>query len=246
VEVEPVSIERLLRLGKGGRQERRKTPRVSCRLQCTLRRGRRSVRARVLDVSEGGLCLLSPVQLQPKQSVLVQIDVPRRGMVEVEAVAWHVRQVKSGRAHKQAWSIGMMITKADPGFASLLPDGSCLDFGSEDDLSAKLAAMAPPGPLGLPGAAAGEEAVLDEDSLSSEQLAELDVDLLSKDEIEMLCAKPTASPDDTLRMFRVRVKAKVGPRTRALTFGAVSAEEAEALARSELDESWNVIEVVPA
>lgn len=242
-----MSIDRFLHLGKGSRGERRSSPRVNCRLQCTLRRGRRAVRARVLDVSEGGLCLLSPAELRPKQNVLIVIDVPRKGPVEVEAVAWHVRQVKSGRAHKRAWSIGMMITKAGPGFAALLPDGASADLGLEDDLSAKLAAMPVTRSAGATAAPAHEDAVLDEDSLSAEELAELDTELLTRDQIEMLCARSDASPDDTLKLFRVRVKAKVGPRTRSLTLGAVSLSEAESLARQEFDdEMWHVIEVVPA
>ena len=200
------------------------------------------MRARVLDVSEGGLCLLSPVRLQPKQSVVVEIDVPRRGPVEVEAVAWHVRQVKSGREHRQAWSIGMMITSVGPGFETLLPEGATTDFAVEDQVSAKLAEMR----CSSGDASEREGDVLEEDSLSAEELAELDTELLTREQIEMLCAKPDASPGDTLRLFRVRVKAKNGPRTRALTLGALSAEEAESLAQEELDGSWQVIEVSPA
>lgn len=255
-----MSLDRLLRFGRGGRRERRKSPRIHCRLQCTLRKGRRSVRARVLDVSEGGLCLLSPVSLQARQPVTIVIDVPRRGPVEVEAVAWHVRAVKSGREHRQAWSIGMMITKAGTGFASLLPEGTSLDAGADEELAEKLGALtwsrerrarlrdlAPPGPaatgaIGLPGAS---DDALEEDALDEAELRELEGDFLTPDPVELLCAKPDASPDHTLRLFRVRVKAKSGPRTRALTLGAVSLDEAYALACSELDDAWQVLEVSP-
>ena len=93
-----MSIARLLRKAIGTAQpERRKDPRVRCRLNCTVRKGRKRFPARVLDVSEGGLCLLSPVALRRKQSVVIQIEVPPRGPVEVEAVTWHTRPVKSGR-----------------------------------------------------------------------------------------------------------------------------------------------------
>lgn len=237
-------VARLLGIA-GAREERRRSPRIHCRIRCTLRRGRRWLPARVLDVSEGGLCLLSPVRLQPRQTVQLRIDVPHRGPVEVEAVAWHVRRVKSGRAHRKAWSIGMIIEKAGEGFEVLLPDSPPTPAtGAPDDLSEKLAA------LGAAPAAQPEpaEAVLEEDALSAEELDAIDVDLLSPAELASLStpdadtAADAAAPG-TLRIYRVRVKARRGPRTRTLTVGALSATEAEALAASELDDAWEILEV---
>ena len=59
-----MSIRRLLRKAIGSQQlEQRKEPRVRLRLNCTVRKKRKRFPARVLDVSEGGLCLLSPCNL---------------------------------------------------------------------------------------------------------------------------------------------------------------------------------------
>jgi hypothetical protein len=209
-----VSIGRLLRNGRGG-SERRKSPRTRCRLHCTLRLGRRQIRARVLDVSEGGLCLLSPVALRPKQEVTLQIDVPPHGPVTVEAVAWHVRKLKTAPA--STFSVGMMISKAGEGFRALLPGGDGRAVGGEQvaEALAQIAAQAPQ-----------PDGELQEDA---------DLGLGEQD----------ALPETGLEVFRVRVKATQGPRTRTLTLSAGSAVEAEALARADLDDTWQILEVVP-
>jgi hypothetical protein len=217
-----MSIGRLLRgAGRGGAEERRRSPRTRCRLRCTLRVGRQRVRARVLDVSEGGLCLLSPVALRAKQAVTLQVDVPPHGPVTVEAVAWHVRKLKSGTA--PSFSIGMMISKAGEGFRALLPGVDARDTGSED-VAATLAEMASRHAcMPAPGAE------------QLELLGDADLGLDDDEGLE----------ETGLDLFRVRVKAKRGPRTRTLTLSAASAVEAESLARTDLDDTWQILEVVP-
>lgn len=199
-----------------------------------------------MDVSEGGLCLLSPIRLETKQRVLLRLDVPRHGNVEIEAVAWHVRQVKSSRADRRAWSIGMMITKAGEGFRFLLPADAGDDIEFEDQSVAEALADMPQ----QAGASALDplelDSTLEEDLLSAEELENLDLELLSPEELQSFGTAATPESNDGVRVFRVRVKAKTGPRTRCLTFGALSATEAETLARSELDESWIILEVAPA
>lgn len=238
-----MGVERLLQgLAGGGREERRKSERVRCRLHCSLKRGRRWLRARVLDVSENGLCLLSPIELQVRQAVVVRIEVPGHGPVEVEATAWHKRRVKAGSGGKKAWSVGMMITRADEGFRCLLP-------GAESDPEAqaraeaealrtlhtprprRARAAAPPAPpeaseietepLGLPGDA-------------------VEIDLLADEDTAPDGSEPTGL---SLHLFRVRVKSVGGPRTRSLTLGASSADEAAALARADLEGEWAVLDV---
>jgi hypothetical protein len=174
------------------------------------------IRARVLDVSEGGLCLLSPVALRAKQEVTLEIDVPPRGPVRVEAVAWHVRKLKSATA--SSYSIGMMISKAGEGFRALLPGGDARAADSEEVVAA-LAGMASRGAEAPADAPAGDA----------------DLDLGEDDSL----------PEAGLEPFRVRVKATHGPRTRTLTLSAASAVEAEALARADLEGDWQILEVVP-
>ncbi len=229
-----MSVGRILRAAVGAPSERRKSPRIRCRLQCALVKGRRRIHARVLDVSEGGLCVLSPIALKPQQSVLLQIDVPPHGPVDVEAVAWHVRRVKSGASRGKAWwSVGMTITKAGEGFQSLLPGGTETDLDSSRELVSKLAATSSkPQPLDSP-------------EIVGSAVSEIDDDLDIDHDLDLELETDDAASAGSLAMFRVRIKSTSGPRTRTLTLSAVSQVEAESLARADLDESWVILEALP-
>lgn len=214
-------------------ENRRKSPRVRCRLNCSLQLRRRRIPARVLDVSEGGLCVLSPVKLEAKQTVRLQIDVPPRGPVEVEAIAWNVRPVKGGR--KKTWSIGMMVKSAGDGFEALLP---------------KRSPNALPDVPGDETAASGDAAfddealVVESEGLSAEwEQSAAEWDQLFAEAEEMFAS---AEESGQLQMFRVRVKATNGPRTRTLTLSAASESDAMEQAAADLEGSWKILEVVPA
>ena len=166
---------------------------MKCRLHCSYEVGRTPIRARVLDVSEGGLCLLSPIALQREQTYVLRIDVPPTLTVVVEATAWHVRRVESQATGRNFWCVGMMLVKADDGYLRLLPEA--------------------PERVELPGDG-GEGA--DEEG--------------EEDSVE-------------LSTFRVRVRARVGPRSRVLTLSAVSEAQARELAVADLDGDWIVVEV---
>ncbi len=99
--------------------ERRKSPRARCRLHCRIRRGRDRIRARVLDISEGGLCLLSPVELKKGQSLEIEIDVPGQGASNIHAEVWHVRRTKSRSTRRWTWSAGMILEKSDDTYPRL-------------------------------------------------------------------------------------------------------------------------------
>ena len=195
----------------------------------------------MLDVSEEGLCILSPVPLKPKQPVLVVIDVPLVGPVEAEAVAWHTRRVKSSRRGVKAWSIGMMIVKVGEGFQTLLPGEN---MGEVRDPLAGLHSSLREPPQAASQALSDTE--LEEDFLSAAELDDVDLELMSAAELDDLLPEPEQTGDGSLQMFRVRVKATRGPRTRMLTLGAVSAAEAETLASADLGDDWSIIEVLPA
>ena len=93
--------------------EKRHSLRTRCRLHCRILRGRDRIRARVLDVSQGGLCVLSPVELQKGESLASEIDVPGHGTVNVQASVWHVRSTISKATRRKSWSAGLILTKSD-------------------------------------------------------------------------------------------------------------------------------------
>lgn len=116
--------------------ERRKSPRTRCRLGCQIRRGRDRIRARVLDVSENGLCVISPVELKKGQYLHVVIDVPNHGPAEIQARVWHVRRGKKPSTGRRVWSAGMILIESDDTYSQLLSPSE-LNSPSEGDLNDK-------------------------------------------------------------------------------------------------------------
>lgn len=174
-------------------EERRQSPRIKCRIRCRIQRERDHRSGCLLDVSEGGLCVLSPDPVSQHESLKLHIEVPDLGRISVHAIAWHVRRVRGATSGKKAWSVGAVLAKADPGYHSLLQDAV------------------------LSGASTGNEA-----------------------------ATIGGIRADELQVFKVRVKKKLGPRTRLLSLTAKDAEEAERLATKDLDESWVIVDVKAA
>ena len=118
--------------------ERRQTERAPCRLRCRIARGREQIPSRIVDVSEGGLCLVLPVWLKPKQNYEISIDVPGTGLSRVHAEIWHIRREESQTSSGRVWVAGAILVDSDEAFAKLLtatgvlsndtdPEGDSLD-----------------------------------------------------------------------------------------------------------------------
>ena len=99
-------------------------PRTRCRLPCIIRAGRGRVRARVLDVSSGGLCFVAPVCFRPHVRVHVEIVVPRRGPVAVEGDVRHRRPFRQPSSGRRGWATGLAIATAGPEFLALTSPGA--------------------------------------------------------------------------------------------------------------------------
>ena len=183
-------------------------------------------------MSEGGLCLLSPVVLEAKEHVVIHIDVPPQGPVEVEAVAWHVRRVRSGNSRRKGFSIGMMLLRAGEGFQALL--------GNEHQTDPSAQQQAPQA-----------DDFLQELSLESEKLSpewdqwSSEWDELFEESEKLLAASQTVLSEADLRVFRVRVKTTTGPRTRTFTLNATCEDDAVATVRRELGDDWKILELTP-
>ena len=204
--------------------ERRKSPRASCRLQARVLKGRERVRSRVVDVSESGLCLISPVWMKPRQEVEIEIDVPKMGVSKVRAEIWHIRREQSRITNNKVWIAGVMVVDADPGYDRLL----------------QAAGVAPDPALETDGLGAAEGAAFSSVIGSAPEAAAPK----PADESETGAATaPSASEAAEHRVFRIRCKARGGPRSRVLTLAAESVEHAERLATRDLGETWTVLEV---
>ncbi len=94
------------------------------------------VRARVLDVCEGGLCVVAPVRFQHKMTVQIEIEHPRHGPIEVEAVVWHVRPFRQPSSGRDGWAVGLVLSKGGPDFQTLASPGAMWEKSAEDALEA--------------------------------------------------------------------------------------------------------------
>jgi hypothetical protein len=112
--------------------ERRQTERAPCRLRCRIARGREQIPSRIVDVSEGGLCLVLPLWLKPKQNYEISIDVPGTGLSRVHAEIWHIRREESQTSSGRVWVAGAILVDSDEAFAKLLTATGVLsnDIGS--------------------------------------------------------------------------------------------------------------------
>ena len=125
--------------------ERRQTKRAPCRLRCRVTRGKEQVASRIVDVSEGGLCLILPVWLKPKQPYDISIDVPGTGLSRVQVEIWHIRREESKNAKSRVWIGGAMILASDDAYSKLLTATGVLSRGVD---SAEEAASSTPKPSG--------------------------------------------------------------------------------------------------
>jgi hypothetical protein len=96
---------------------------MRCRLPCTVKRGRKRIRARVLDVSEGGLCIVAPVRFRNRATIQIVIEDPRHGPVEIEGVVWHDRPFKQPSSGRKGFATGLVLAKGGLEFRALANPG---------------------------------------------------------------------------------------------------------------------------
>lgn len=177
--------------------ERRNSPRARCRFSCDLTRLHDRASGTVLDVSEGGLSVYTQLEVDQGDPLLVLMNVPKVGKIELETIIWHIRPARQRNSGEPCYLLGLMLYKAPDAYFELVPD-SMPDEQHESDRVLEPQA----GPL-----------------LDSE------------------------TDTQGLTLFRIRIKARSGPRTRVLSLGAESENEARAHAMSELNNEWEVREV---
>ncbi|MFO0690682.1 MAG: PilZ domain-containing protein [Myxococcota bacterium] len=237
-------------------RDRRRTPRVSCRLGGRVTRGRERIRVRIIDVSEGGLCLLAPVWLDPKQPVEVEIEVPGRATAKIRAEIWHIRREKSRLGAQKVWIAGAILRDGDAAYAQLLQAVGLTKAGAGPTAATAAPSMAPtkqPSTPSRPTTSTTTPATANANATSisgSGSTSNARASVSTAPAAPAAPAAPTASTDPTadiesieLRVFRLHCKAKGVPRTRVLTLAAESEEEARKLAEADLGRDWDLLEV---
>jgi hypothetical protein len=107
--------------------ERRKSSRVRCQYPCEILRPKQGGQGTILDLSQGGLCLRSQVELDAGEQLLLRIPVAGEPL-EVEAMVWHSRRVKRRDTGQVSWLVGLMLVRAPDAYLELLPAA-----GAEDE-----------------------------------------------------------------------------------------------------------------
>lgn len=187
--------------------ERRKSPRIKCRFPCEIQGSGNSAAGTVLDLSEGGLSVLTALRADQGESLSIRFEAPGGEAIEVEALLWHSRRVRDRATGKTIWALGLMISSACEAYFRLAPQTGA--------------------PRPEPVRSSGEG-----DAGESDQSGEFDES-----------SEADQPSGEELAEFRIRVKQIGGPRTRILTLGARSDEEAGTLAATHLGDDWEVLEI---
>ena len=199
--------------------ERRRRPRATCRLHCRINRGKKRILARIVDISEEGLCLYSPIRLESKSAIEIAIDVPAFSDSVVRGEVWHVRQQKIRSSARKVWVIGVVLDHSDDAYLRLLTGAG---------LTPDRQPTTPPAPTRTARPSPPPAATLPPRRRASRPIEGRELDELDP------------------QVYRVRVQALTGPRTRLLTLTARSKVDAERLAARDLDPDWRVIDVYAA
>jgi len=90
--------------------EKRRSLRVRCRLDCTLRHGGGRASGTVRDLSAGGLAVHTDLEVNEGQSLRVSVTAPGGEPVEVDALVWHAHRVRSRQTGETGWLLGLVVS----------------------------------------------------------------------------------------------------------------------------------------
>lgn len=207
-------------------QDRRREPRTACRIGCRVHYRKETVPARIVDVSESGLGLVSKTWFTTRSQIEITLDLPNREHAQVRGQVWHARRATVKRTGTKIWVVGIILEESDDSYRDLLAEASVLADANATTRVGSDAAT----PAGTDAAArsgSARDASGARPGVTGRGAASAD----------------PALDDAGLPAFRIRVKARSGPRTRMLTLNASSVDEARALADRDLAREWSVLEV---
>lgn len=216
-------------------REKRRSPRIRCRIPCEVRWSGGTSKATVRDVSQGGLSLQSSIDPAEGESMSVELRLKHGRKVAVEGLVWHRHRVRA-RDGATSTLLGIVVSNPPEPFLELSRQGP-----------------SPAAAVPDPGDTARTLAV--EPEPEAAPVAEPEAVPVAEPEAAPV-AEPERDPGDTLdpdatippvpepgRRFQVRVKQEASPRSRVLSIEADSADEAAALALERAGSGWAAIEV---
>lgn len=193
--------------------ERRKDPRIPCRIPCELLLRSGSERATVYDLSLGGLGVQGASKtLSQGDTCRVRLRPSGRSSIEIHAMVWHERMARKGG---QLSILGLVLTEPSKEFFELVEtlhkESSTPKTSIAERAAAAKKAEQKAKPAATKKAPAGE-----------------------------LAATPKIKK---LEQFAVRVTQTTGSRTCRIVVAAESRKLAKETALAEVGEGWSILEV---
>jgi len=91
-------------------EDQRRSPRVRCRLQCTLQWSGGHGAGTVRNVSAGGLAVQTEVDASEGETVRVRVSPLTGAPVEVGALVWHAHCVRARRTGRHGFLLGLVVS----------------------------------------------------------------------------------------------------------------------------------------
>ena len=206
--------------------------RVQCKLPCELVLSKtRRVPGRVVTLSEGGLAVVTGVELDQGESVRIVIDPKGARPILVSAIVWNDTRPTTKQKGSVLRRLGCVVSTPSDSFAALLERM----LPEKVEAASRVVARDHTDTTVLPKPAPRDRV---------DEWAEADLPRSRE-----LQPPPKTEPEDSLPWFRVRLKQLGGPRTRIMTMRARSATQAEERALEELaglthdSTAWGVLHV---
>jgi hypothetical protein len=194
--------------------------RTQCALRCEiLGHGRKPVEARIVSLSEGGLCVVAPMRIEEGDTIALRMMGPRRKpAITLTGLVWNGTPARGSLARAGFWQMGCVLSDPPPFYQQLVDR---MESNSAPLLERRISTHVVPR-TDAPG-------------------SERDLPLVREQG-----PPPKPDPHETLPTFRVRLKQLEGPRSRSVAVRARSVGEAESIARSQLGAGgaqWELVEV---
>jgi hypothetical protein len=95
--------------------------RIPCRFPCEIGQGRARTKGSLLDLSEGGLALVTRLAVNEGDSIRIKLYPHRReGGIVVHGLVWNFRNRARGRGGPEAPILGIMLSNAPRTYHRLL------------------------------------------------------------------------------------------------------------------------------
>jgi hypothetical protein len=100
--------------------DRRKEDRIKVRFPCELVLGRERASGTVLDLSPGGLSVACNSKADQGDSAFVRLHPKGQASIDIEALVWNVRGIKSRGKQEASTRLGLVLSEAPDEFLEFL------------------------------------------------------------------------------------------------------------------------------